>query len=100
MGFLCFTVIGGFLAWFAPLVLMPHVAAALWGGRMATTRAACPLSRMENWGRLRAGLPQLHERGFIAHYFENRLYPAGWARRVQVLASCLVLGSWLGVAIR
>jgi hypothetical protein len=100
MIFVAFTVLGGFLAWLLPWVLVPHVASALWGGRMLAWRRTCPLSVAENWGRERAGLPRLHERGFLAHYFEDRLYPAAWARRVEILTSGLVLGSWFGFAVR
>ena len=100
MLFVAFTVIGGFLAWLMPWVFLPHIAAAAWGGRMAATKAACPLSRLENWGREGSGKPQLHERGFIAHYFEDRVYPSRRARRIELIVATLVLGSWLGLAVR
>ena len=98
--FVGFTVVGGFLAWFVPWVFIPHIAAAAWGGRMALTRAACPLSRLEDWGRTRAGRPMLDERGFVAHYFEGKVYPARWARRIEILLLTVILGSWLGLAAR
>jgi hypothetical protein len=98
--FVAFTVVGGFLAWFLPWVLIPHVASALWGGRMLVWRKTCPLSVAENWGRQGAGLPPLNERGFLAHYFEERLYPSTSALRVEIVATGLVLGSWFGFAVR
>lgn len=98
--FVFFTVLGGFLAWLVPWVLLPHVASALWAARMAVWRPRCPLSIAENWGRAGAGKPQLREGGFIAHYFEGRLYPARWARRVEILVGTLVVGSWVGIALR
>lgn len=98
--FVGFTIIGGFLAWLMPWLFMPHVAAALWGGRMAVTDAKCPLSRLENWGRERAGRPRLHADGFIAHYFEDRVYPAKWKRRVEIGVGTLVVGSWFGLMLR
>ena len=61
------------------------------------TRAACPLSRLENWGRASTGRPELHERGFIAHYFEKSVYPARWARPVEFIVGGLIIGSWLGL---
>ena len=99
MGFVAFTVLGGFLAWLAPWVLVPHIASALWGARMAVWRRACPLSLVENWGRAGSGRPSLHDRGFIAHYFEDRLYPAAWSRRIELLIGTLVLGSWIGFVV-
>lgn len=100
MVFVAFTVVGGFIAWLVPWLLLPHLAAAAWGGRMAVTRAACPLSRLEDWGRARTGRPGLDERGFVAHYFETSVYPARWARRVELVVGGLILGSWLGLALK
>jgi len=98
--FVFFTVLGGFLAWVFPWLLVPHIASAAWGARMAVWRRACPLSVAENWGRAGSGRPPLTEGGFIAHYFENRLYPARWARRVEVVAGASVVGSWVGLTMR
>ncbi len=98
--FVAFAVLGGFLAWLLPWVLIPHVASAMWGTCVMAWKRSCPLSRAENWGRTGSGLPRLHERGFVAHYFEGRLYPASWAPRVQVAVCTLVVGSWVGFAVR
>lgn len=98
--FVLFAVLGGFLAWLLPWVLVPHVASALWGARVVAWRRTCPLSVAENWAREGSGRPPLHEGGFLTHYFEGRLYPAAWARRATVLMSGLVVGSWVGFAMR
>jgi hypothetical protein len=98
--FMGFVLLGGFLAWLVPWVLLPHVASAAWGTCVLGFRRACPLSIAENWGRVGGGRPRLHERGFVAHYFEDRLYPASWARRIEFLACSLVFGSWVGLALR
>ena len=44
--------------------------------------------------------PRMDERGFIAHYLEDRVYPSRLARRVEVVVATVILGSWLGFAIR
>ncbi len=98
--FVAFTVVGGFLACMVPWLFVPHLAAAAWGGRMAATRAACPLSRLEDWGRTGAGRPTMSDRGFIAHYFEGRVYPARWARRVEVVVGGVIVGSWITFSLR
>ncbi|WP_183094544.1 DUF2784 domain-containing protein [Nocardioides stalactiti] len=98
--FVGFTIVGGLLSLVIPWLLMPHIAAAAWGGRMAVTRAACPLSRLEDWGRAGAGRPLLHEEGFVAHYFEGRVYPRRWSRRVEVAVGGVVFTSWLALATR
>ena len=98
--FVAFTMIGGFLALLAPWLLIPHLVAAAWGGRMAVSHAKCPLSALENWGRAGSGRVRLHERGFIAHYVEGRLYPRGWARRVEMVVAGMIIGSWAVIAAR
>lgn len=98
--FLAFTVLGGFLACLVPWFFVPHLAAAAWSGRMAATRAACPLSRLEDWGRVGSGRPLMSERGFVAHYFEGRVYPVRWGRRVEMLIGGVILGSWITFSLR
>ncbi len=98
--FVAFTILGGFVAWLVPWVLLPHIASALWGARMAAWRPACPLSRLENWGRAGAGRPRLDDEGFIAHYFEGRVYPTSWRRQVEIVISTLIIGSWVAIAVR
>ena len=98
--FVAFTVLGGLLAWVAPWVLLPHLASAVWGARMVGFRRTCPLSVAENWARAGAGRPQLHERGWIAHYVEGRVYPLAWSRRVELGVGTLICGSWVGLAVR
>ena len=100
LAFLAFLLVGGFVAWWVPWVLVAHVATALWGVGVVVWRRPCPLTALENWGRVRSGRPALDEAGFISHYLEGRLYPAGRARAVEVLAGVLVLVSWIGVALR
>ena len=100
LAFLAFLVLGGFISWWVPWVLVAHVATALWGVWIVGTRRPCPLTALENWGRVRSGRPELDEAGFISHYLEGRLYPAGRARGVEVLAGVLVLVSWVGFVLR
>lgn len=100
MAFVWFALLGGFLAWLAPWVLIPHLASAAWGARIAVFRKHCPLTRLENWGRQQAGEQQLSSDGFVAHYFEGKVYPRGWARRVELLVGTVILGSWIGLSLR
>ena len=100
VAFVTFTVLGGFLAWFLPWVLLPHLASAAWGARMTRAGRVCPLSRLENWGRSRDGRPRMHPDGFIAHYFEGHVYPRSWSRRVPILVGTLVVSSWTGLALK
>ncbi len=100
MAFVGFTVLGGFVAFLLPWVLIPHLLSAAWGTRMAVLRTTCPLSSLENWGRKGSGAEALDDEGFIAHYFEGRVYPTRWARRVELLVGTVVIGSWIGLSLR
>lgn len=100
LGFVGFTILGGFLAWLMPSVLLPHIASAAWSARQGIQRTPCPLSRLENWGRRGAGREEMHHEGFIKHYFEGRVYPQRWARRVELGVLTVVLTSWLGFTLK
>ena len=100
LAFLAFLVLGGFISWWVPWLLVAHLATALWGVVIVSTRRPCPLTAVENWGRARSGRPPLDERGFIPHYLEGHLYPRSWARGVEAVAGVLVLVSWVGFVLR
>ncbi|GAA4686401.1 DUF2784 domain-containing protein [Nocardioides nanhaiensis] len=97
--FIGFLVLGGFLAWAWPLLLVVHVGVAAWGLWIVRTRRPCPLTSLENAGRRRAGLPQLPPEGFIPHYLEGRLYPRTWTRGVEAAVGAVVVVSWVGAGV-
>ena len=99
-GFVAFVVTGGFLAWAVPWVIWPHAFCVVWGAWVMGCSGRCPLTEVENWGRIGLGRHPLDEAGFVAHYLDGRLYPVPWSRRVQLAAFTLVLVSWLGLYLR
>lgn len=99
VAFIVFLVLGGFLAWRWPLLLVVHVGVAAWGLWIVRSRRPCPLTALENDGRRRAGLPALPPEGFIPHYLEGRLYPRPWARRVEAAVGVVVVLSWVGAGV-
>ena len=60
----------------------------------------CPLTHVENWGRLRAGEATLPGSGFIDHYIAGVVYPQEREVAVQVLVAAVVLASWIGFGLR
>lgn len=99
-GFLTFVLLGGFLAWRWPRAIWAHLVAAAWGLATVAFSIRCPLTDVEDWGRVRAGQTRLSGTGFIDHYIENVLYPEQYTRQLQALAALVVLGSWVGFVWR
>jgi hypothetical protein len=97
--FVAYVVTGGLLAWRWPATIWPHLAAAGWGIAITVFRLNCPLTYVEDWARRRAGERGLSA-GFIDTYLTGVVYPARYAGLVQVLIGVVVVGSWVGVAVR
>jgi len=62
--FLIFVVVGGFLAWRWPGVILVHAMAASWGLLVLAASLECPLTYAEDYLRRQAGQPGLPG-GFI-----------------------------------
>jgi Protein of Unknown function (DUF2784) len=93
--FLCYLVVGGFVALRWRRTIWLHVPVALWGIASTTAHLDCPLTWLERWGRAKAGMAPLPPDGFIAHYIIGVLYPASWAGLVPVVVFALVAVSWV-----
>ena len=92
--FLLYLLVGGFLAQRRPGTIWLHLAAAVWGTLIVTTRVPCPLTAAQDLFRRRGGLAPLHG-GFIGTYVKGVLYPARWETATQVVVALLVAGSWV-----
>ncbi|MGH3968277.1 MAG: DUF2784 domain-containing protein [Mycobacterium sp.] len=93
--FLCYLVVGGFVALRWRHTIWLHVLAVLWGVAITTAHLDCPLTWLERWGRTNAGMAPLPSEGFIAHYITGELYPASWAGAVQAVVFGIVAVSWV-----
>jgi hypothetical protein len=92
--FLCYLVVGGFVALRWRRTIWLHVPAALWGIAITTGHLECPLTSLERWSRAKGGMAPLPPDGFIAHYITGVLYPAGWTGIVPVATFVLIAVSW------
>ena len=92
--FLCYLMVGGFVALRWRRTIWLHVLAALWGIAITTQHLDCPLTWLERRARAEAGMPPLPPQGFIAHYITGVLYPASCAYAVPVVVFALVAASW------
>jgi len=97
--FLAFVAGGGLLAWRWPWVIVPHLMAAGWGAVIIVYGVNCPLTRVENALRARAGEAELAG-GFIDTYVEGVLYPRHFVAEARALAAVVVLASWIGLVVR
>jgi hypothetical protein len=98
-GFLAYLAVGGFLAWRYPRLIVPHVAAVVWGLLSVTVGIDCPLTAWEDRARRLAGEQGLG-RGFIDTYLTGVVYPEQHLVLAQLLVAALVVVSWVGFALR
>lgn len=91
LGFVLFVVLGGLLVLRWPTVGFLHLPAAIWGVFFIAYKGwICPLTTLENSLRARAGVAQ-YSGGFIQHYIQPVLYPAGLTRGTQIVLGSLAL---------
>jgi hypothetical protein len=90
LGFVLFVVLGGLLALRWPRVLWVHLPAAVWGAWVEFSSTICPLTPFENHLRHLGGEAG-YSGGFIAHYIQPVLYPAGLGRGTQIVLGVVVV---------
>ena len=88
--FVLFVVLGGLLVLKWPRIAWLHIPAAIWGVLIEFTGWICPLTPLENSLRTRGGEAG-YSGGFIEHYIQPLLYPAGLTRSTQVVLGSVVL---------
>lgn len=88
--FVLFVVLGGLLVLRWPRTAWLHIPAAIWGVLIEYTGWICPLTPLENSFRARGGEAG-YSGGFIAHYIQPLLYPAGLTRSTQLVLGSVVL---------
>jgi hypothetical protein len=99
--FLAFGIFGGFLAWrrrWRRLIWL-QAACAGWLLVIVVAGLSCPLTWLEDRGRIGAGLPPLHG-GFLDNHVAGVFYPHGYEWAAQLVVAGIVIASWIGVARR
>lgn len=99
-GFVLLVVLGGCLAWQWAWVLWLQVPAVAWAVAGQVRDLPCPLTDLENWGRVRGGRPPLPETGFIEHYLTGVCYPPSWKPVMPFVGLAVGVLSWVGLALR
>jgi hypothetical protein len=96
--FVGYGVLGGFLALRWPKTIWLHVPVVIWCVAIELVDFICPLTELERWGRLRAGMAPLPATGFIDYYITGVWYPVRAENLVLGLVLVLVVSSWILVA--
>lgn len=94
--FVLFVALGGLLVLRWPGLAWLHLPAAIWGVLIEYFGWICPLTPLENSLRLRGGEAG-YSGGFIEHYIQPILYPAGLSRPTQLILGSLALA--LNIAV-
>jgi hypothetical protein len=90
LAFVLFVVLGGLVVLRWPRLAWPHIPAAIWGVLVEYIGWICPLTPLENSLRTRGGQAG-YSGGFIQHYIQPVLYPAGLTRSTQILLGTFAL---------
>jgi hypothetical protein len=90
LGFAFFVVLGGLLVLRWTRLAWLHIPAAIWGVLIEYAGWICPLTPLENSFRTRGGEAG-YSGGFIEHYIQPVLYPAGLTRGTQITLGSLAL---------
>jgi hypothetical protein len=102
LAFIVFALFGAAIAVRWRWIIVVHLPAATWGLFVELTGRICPLTYLENYLRIKAGLSGYTE-SFVEHYLLVIIYPAGLTREIQfvlagaVLAVNIALYGWLYV---
>jgi len=90
LGFVCFVVLGGFLAWRWRWIVFLHIPAVLWSALIEFRGWICPLTPLEQRFRQAAGEAG-YAGGFVEHYILPVLYPSALTRDIQLLLGICVV---------
>ena len=90
LAFVLFVVLGALLVLRWPWVAFFHIPAAIWGILIEYGGWICPLTPLENSFR-QSGGEAGYSGGFIQHYIQPALYPAGLTCGTQIVLGSLAL---------
>ena len=99
-GYLLYLPSGGFLALRWPRSIVLHLPTVAWGVGVTTLGLPCPLTQLEQWARVRAGMHPLPAAGFTERYLAGVCYPSQATRIAQALAFAAAALSWVLLAFK
>jgi Protein of Unknown function (DUF2784) len=72
--FICWVIFGALLVHTRPVLRWLHIASLVWGILAELLPWPCPLTLLENWLEVRAGV-EPYKGGFLLHYLDRLVYP-------------------------
>ena len=105
LAFILFALLGAAIAARWHWIPIVHLPVAAWVFFVELTGRICPLTYLENYLRIKAGLSGYTE-SFIEHYLLAIIYPAGLTREIQFVLAGVVIAvnfaiyGWLFVRVR
>jgi hypothetical protein len=95
--FILWVVFGALLVRFRPWLRWVHIPCLIWGVLVELLLWPCPLTLLENWLEVRAGV-QPYQEGFLLHYLDATVYP-NVSPALLTVAGVVVCGFNLGVYV-
>lgn len=95
LAFILWVILGAFLTRSRPIVRYLHLASLIWALLIEIFPWSCPLTELENWLEMRAGVAP-YRGGFLLHYLDALVYPdisVSWLAAAGILV-CLINGLW------
>ena len=93
--FILWVVFGAILTRSRPVLRWLHVGSLVWGILTELTPWPCPLTLLENWLELKAGV-EPYQGGFLLHYLDKLVYP-DISATILTIAGVLVCAFNLGI---
>ena len=90
LAFIAFAFAGGLLVLRWRWVMGLHLPAVAWATLVEVMHWRCPLTPLENYLRRRGGQAG-YAGGFVEHYIEPVIYPAGLTPTIQILIGFAIL---------
>ncbi|MBW2195574.1 MAG: DUF2784 domain-containing protein [Deltaproteobacteria bacterium] len=89
--FVVFVVFGALMVLKWPRLAWIHIPSALWAAVVECAGWLCPLTPLEHWLRVKAGM-SVEKLGFVEQYLLPLLYPTPLTRPIQITLGAIVLG--------